>query len=139
MPEVTALDPGRTIRLGEHVLGIERDAWRIVDVPQTGRRGPTRIDGHTVGTAMVVDDGPHDGEMHPDGDELLYVFSGRITVHLELPEGARDVPVGPGEALVVPRGIWHLIRRIEPALLLHITPGPNGEARPRRRRPGARS
>ena len=130
MPAVTEIEPGRTVRLGEHVLGIERDSWLIVEVPQSGGP-PNRIAGHTVGTAVIADDGPHGGEMHPDGDELLYLFSGRIEVRLELPDGTRDVPVEAGEALVVPRGVWHLIRRVEPGLLLHITPGPNGQARPR--------
>jgi hypothetical protein len=31
---------------------------------------------------------------------------------------------------VVPRGVWHKLTLREPGRLLHITPGPRGEARP---------
>jgi len=36
----------------------------------------------------------------------------------------------PGEALVVPRGVWHLIECVEPGRMINITPGPRGEHRP---------
>jgi mannose-6-phosphate isomerase-like protein (cupin superfamily) len=121
--------PGRRIDLTREVVGLgqaDRQA-RLVD--QTGR-GPQRIDGLTVGAPELTGDPPHDGEMHPDGDELLYLVSGAVTVRLELPEGDRTVELGAGDALVVPRGIWHRIFLREPGRLIHITPGPNGEARP---------
>ena len=35
-----------------------------------------------------------------------------------------------GDALVVPRGVWHQVRVIEPAYFVHVTPGPHGGARP---------
>jgi mannose-6-phosphate isomerase-like protein (cupin superfamily) len=68
--------------------------------------------------------------MHPDADELLYLLSGRIRVRLELEDGDRDVEVESGQAVVVPRGIWHQIHVDEPGQLLNITPGPGGQARP---------
>ena len=91
---------------------------------------PRRIDGYTVGAPIVTQDPPHAGEMHPDGDELLYVVSGRFTVSLELDAERRDVEMVPGEALVVPRGVWHLVSLQEPGQLVHITPGPDGSHRP---------
>lgn len=132
MSMVQEITAGQTIRLREHVVGIERSAGRIVDVPQPGGP-PKRIDGHTIGLVPTGGESPHDGEMHPDGDELLCLLSGRISVRLELADGVRDVVVEAGDALVVPRGTWHLITCVEPGELLHITPGPNGDARPRRR------
>jgi mannose-6-phosphate isomerase-like protein (cupin superfamily) len=68
--------------------------------------------------------------MHPDADELLYLLSGRIRVRLELEDGDRDVGVEAGQAVAVPRGIWHQIYVDEPGQLLNITPGPGGESRP---------
>lgn len=130
MPPVQEITEGQRLRLGDQVLGIERDGGRIVVVPQPGGP-PLRINGHTIGRATIAGDGPHGGEMHPDGDELLYLLSGRISVRLELRDGVSDVVVEPGEALVVPRGVWHLISCLEPGDLLHITPGPNGDARPK--------
>jgi mannose-6-phosphate isomerase-like protein (cupin superfamily) len=71
--------------------------------------------------------------MHPDGDELLYVVSGRVQVVMELDDTDCVVDVRPGEALVVPRGVWHNILSGEPGQIIHITPGPRGAARHRAR------
>jgi mannose-6-phosphate isomerase-like protein (cupin superfamily) len=91
---------------------------------------PRRIDGYTVGAPIVTQDPPHGGEMHPDGDELLYVVSGRFNVSLELDAERREVELRSGEALVVPAGVWHLVALQERGQLVHITPGPGGEHRP---------
>jgi quercetin dioxygenase-like cupin family protein len=34
----------------------------------------------TVGIITIENDAPHRGEVHPDGDEILYVISGRLQV-----------------------------------------------------------
>ena len=52
---------------------------------------------------------------------------------LELDEGDRAVDIRPGDALVVPRGVWHNILCVEPGQIIHITPGPGGDARHRTR------
>ena len=127
----SAVDACQPVELASQVVGIERTSGRVVLVPQTGGP-PTRIDGHTIGVVSVSGEPPHGGEVHPDGDELLYVISGRINVHLELDTGDQDIELAPGQAQVVPRGVWHQITTIETAQLLHITPGPGGQARPRR-------
>src|SRR5581483_11481970 len=82
---------GRPIRLDEQVLGIEREGGRIVVVPRRPDRPPERIDGHTIGLWRMEGDAPHAGEVHPDGDELLVLLSGRMSVRLELPGGDRHV------------------------------------------------
>jgi mannose-6-phosphate isomerase-like protein (cupin superfamily) len=92
---------------------------------------PVRLDGRTVGVCVVGGESPHGGEMHPDGDELLYVIDGRMRVLLELDGGERVVDVDAGQAVVVPQGTWHLILPGEPARMLNITPGPTGKYRPR--------
>jgi mannose-6-phosphate isomerase-like protein (cupin superfamily) len=70
--------------------------------------------------------------MHPDGDELLYVVSGRFRVTGDsAPEAS--VELGPGEVCIVRKGEWHLVSVIEPGQLVNITPGPRGEHRPRKR------
>jgi mannose-6-phosphate isomerase-like protein (cupin superfamily) len=97
---------------------------------------PQRIDGLNVGVIPYLDrEAPHRGEVHPDGDELLCVASGVIEVVID--DGDEEtvgvetaVLVRGGEAFVVPRGTWHRIRVLEPAFLLHVTPGPNGSYRP---------
>ena len=109
------------------VLDIHRDH----SVSTRGRKPgpPERVDGMTVGIEMVTQDAPHGGEMHPDGDEILYIVSGRMRI---VGDSAPDNPIelGPGEACIVRKGEWHLLTVIEPAQLVHITPGPRGEHRP---------
>jgi mannose-6-phosphate isomerase-like protein (cupin superfamily) len=103
-------------------------------VPTHGQ--PVRVDGYTVGVVPRMEHPPpHRGEMHPDGDELLYFVSGRVRVVLD--DGDQDHvgsetrhDVGPGEAFIVPRGVWHRLEVIEPAHLVHVTPGPGSGHRP---------
>jgi mannose-6-phosphate isomerase-like protein (cupin superfamily) len=126
------IEPGRRIDLGREVVGFDRAGRRARLVEQEPRRPPKRIDGFTVGAPELVGDSPHGGEMHPDGDELLYLVSGSASLRLELPDGDQTVELHAGEAVVVPKGVWHLITTREPGRLIHITPGPNGEARTRK-------
>ncbi len=96
------------------------------------RRGPpVRIDGHTISAPALSREAPHGGEMHPDGDELLVLLSGHLTVVIEDEDPPREVELSPGRALVVPRGVFHRVKLHEPSQILHITPGPGGEHRPR--------
>jgi mannose-6-phosphate isomerase-like protein (cupin superfamily) len=112
-----------TTTLGLHSSGELR--------PVEDRPGPpARIDGLTIGAPLMTRAAPHGGEMHPDGDELLFVLSGRVEVLLEDVDPPRTVELGVGQALIVPRGVWHRVLLVEPSQLLHITPGPRGEYRP---------
>jgi mannose-6-phosphate isomerase-like protein (cupin superfamily) len=124
------IEPGQRIDLSCAVVGLDRSDRRARLVDQKEGRPPERIDGFTVGAPMLTGDAPHGGEVHPDGDELLYLVSGAITVRLELPAGDRTVDIAAGEALVVPMGTWHRITLRQPGTLIHITPGPNGDHRP---------
>jgi mannose-6-phosphate isomerase-like protein (cupin superfamily) len=108
------------------VLDIHRD---LSVSPRPRKPGPPeRIDGMTVGIQTVTEDAPHGGEVHPDGDEILYVVSGRLRV---VGDSAPDAPIelGPGEACIVRRGEWHRVSVVEPAQLVNVTPGPRGDHR----------
>jgi mannose-6-phosphate isomerase-like protein (cupin superfamily) len=131
MATTQEIEAGRRIDLAREVVGFDRADGRARIVDQVAGRPPERIDGFTVGAPLVAGDPPHGGEVHPDGDELLYLVSGAVTVHLELPAGDTQVDLGAGDAVVVPRGVWHQITTREPGRLVHITPGPHGDARPR--------
>jgi mannose-6-phosphate isomerase-like protein (cupin superfamily) len=126
------IQPGRRIDLTREVVGFDRADGRARLVEQVAGRPPQRIDGFTIGAPQIAGDPPHDGEMHPDGDELLFLVEGEVTVTLELADGNTQVDLGAGDAIVVPRGVWHQITSLAPARLVHITPGPNGDARPLR-------
>ena len=90
---------------------------------------PLDIDGMTIGFVDMERDPPHGGEMHPDGDELLLVVSGRLQVIMDS-EPESPCELGPGEACIVPKGEWHRTKLIERTQILYISPGPNSEHRP---------
>jgi mannose-6-phosphate isomerase-like protein (cupin superfamily) len=124
------------VRFEGNVADIARD-WSMT-IRSAPPGPPRRIDGYTIGAIPTIDGpGPHGGEVHPDGDELLYIVSG--TMELILDDGDEravgvetKVLLGSGDACVVPRGVWHRLEPVEPTYLIHVTPGPNGGSRPRR-------
>lgn len=130
-----AMQTKRNIPIGEpfdlstETVGLERSTGRAWFM-NWGTGGPPRIDGYTVGASFLTQEPPHAGEMHPDGDELLYLVSGQVRVRLELDQQDRDVELTAGRALVVAQGVWHRIFIEEPGQLVHVTPGPGGRHRP---------
>lgn len=69
-------------------------------------------------------------EMHPTGDEILFLISGAITVILEEEGGEHAVDLRPGTACVVPQGVWHTARVERAGDLLSITRGEGTRHRP---------
>ena len=116
------------IDASKHVFDIRRDLSISARARKPGP--PERIDGVTLGVVDMSGDAPHGGEVHPDGDEVLIVLSGRIRVTGDS-EPDSPVELGPGEACIVPQGEWHRVHVVEPARFIHLTPGPNGDHRPR--------
>ncbi len=118
----------RTLDLSRSLLGLKRDGTASLVPWESGP--PPRVDGFLVGAPLLTRNAPHGGEMHPDADEVLFLISGHVDVILEENSGETVVEVTPGQAFVVPRGVWHRVRLREPSQMLHITPGPRGEWRP---------
>lgn len=96
---------------------------------------PPRVDGYLLAVTSLEHSPPHLGERRPDGDELIYLVSGEVTVRIEAPGGDQRRLLRAGDALIVPRGLWHRIEVARPASLLHLTPGPSEEHRPLRLEP----
>lgn len=70
-------------------------------------------------------------EVHPNGDEFVFLFSGSMDFVLDLPEGHTTVPLRtPGEFLLVPRGTWHTARVLAPSSALFVTDGEGTDHRP---------
>jgi mannose-6-phosphate isomerase-like protein (cupin superfamily) len=69
-------------------------------------------------------------EMHPMGDELLFMLEGTATFLLELPDAVTEVVLNAGRLLVIPKGVWHTAKVGELARLLAITTGKGTEHRP---------
>lgn len=73
----------------------------------------------------------HRGERHLDGDEVVYLLSGRAAVWMDREPGEETLPLKPGDCAVVPRGVWHRILIEEPGELLFLSPA-RTEVRTRR-------
>lgn len=110
-----------------HTIGLSRklEASKVPERPDP----PVPVEGMTFGVATMAENSPHGGEMHPDGDEVLYLISGRVRV-VFLDSTAEDVEMLPGDGLVVPKGVWHRVDIVEPCQIVYLTPGPNNQFRP---------
>ena len=63
-------------------------------------------------------------EMHPKGDEMVYLLSGDIDFVLWQEGRERIVRVErPGSYILVPKGTWHTARPRRPTVMLFMTPG----------------
>lgn len=69
-------------------------------------------------------------EMHPQGDEFVYLLSGDVELVLELPTGATAVRITGRGAQVVPRGVWHTAKVFAPSRMLFVTRGDGTQHRP---------
>jgi mannose-6-phosphate isomerase-like protein (cupin superfamily) len=90
-----------------------------------------RADGWLV-TLYEMSDDMTSEEMHPQGDELHYLVSGRLDLVLAA-DDTRDehvVELRPGTSTAVPRGVWHPFRVHEPARGIAITAGRGTQHRP---------
>ena len=65
-----------------------------------------RGDGWLVGKYQMIED-TRTWEMHPLGDELLVMLSGRMDLILEQEGKESVVELPAGKACLVPRGTWH--------------------------------
>ena len=98
-----------------------------------------KFGGTMAGTVHLTGDTPW--EMHPRGDECLYLLSGAADLLVEAAGRNRVTKLSAGGACVVPRGRWHRLLVREPCDLLFITPtlgtrhrgdaGPATRAKPR--------
>ncbi|HEY6618490.1 MAG TPA: cupin domain-containing protein [Steroidobacteraceae bacterium] len=68
-------------------------------------------------------------EMHPAGDEILFMLEGNATFILDIPDGLKQIALTAGRLLVIPKGVWHTAKVREPARLLAITAGLGTEHR----------
>ncbi len=87
------------------------------------------LKGTLVAAYVSTEDWPH-WEMHPQGEEVLVLLEGRMTLVLDEPGGERRVEMGPGATCVVPRGVWHWALVPEPSGFLGITYGAGTTHRP---------
>jgi quercetin dioxygenase-like cupin family protein len=118
--------------LGSRARPVAGFAW---DPETLGAYGAAVADDGDEGRMVVLFEGGgvgEDWERHPGGDEVVVCLSGRMTVVHEVGGAEAPVALGPGDAVVNPRGVWHAVDVEGAARFLTITPGPGTEHRPRR-------
>ncbi len=62
-------------------------------------------------------------EMHPAGEEFVYLLSGDIEFLHDLPEGTQATRIKGRGAVLVPRGVWHSAKVFAPSRMLFVTMG----------------
>jgi len=62
-------------------------------------------------------------EMHPHGDEMVYLLSGTATLILRLPQGDVGIALVANRGHMIPKGVWHTAHTTEPCQALFITRG----------------
>ena len=70
-------------------------------------------------------------EMHPKGDEWIYLLSGALTLILQQPAGDLRQEVTAGQFAIIPRGIWHTADVRKAGKAIFITLGDETDHRPR--------
>jgi mannose-6-phosphate isomerase-like protein (cupin superfamily) len=81
-------------------------------------------------TALPMSTDWNNWEMHPGGDEILFMLEGEATFVLGLSDGFKEIALSAGRLLVIPKGVWHTAKVSKPARLLAITAGTGTQHRP---------
>jgi mannose-6-phosphate isomerase-like protein (cupin superfamily) len=116
---------------GSRAMPVEGFAWDADAL--AAYSAATAADG-AEGRLVMVFEGDRSWEVwerHPAGDEVVVCLSGRMTLIQDL-DGEHDhVELGPCDAIVNPRGVWHTADVTERVSFLTITPGQGTEHRRR--------
>jgi mannose-6-phosphate isomerase-like protein (cupin superfamily) len=123
-----SLNPQQTyVHLGDDGSSRPYSAESFWQLPPDER--DRAADGWLVSEFVCSRDWPS-WEMHPNGDEFVYLLSGAVELHLEEGATVRKVALEGSGAVVVPRGVWHTAKVKEPSRMLHVTRGAGTETRP---------
>ncbi len=129
MKDVTAFDLRKTYvnldaRGGTDRIEVTEDFWSSLT------KGTRRLDGYLITVSDIRNDIPH-WEMHPNGDEVLYLLSGKLDILIDNGGREQRVPLRPDKpGVVVPAGAWHRAVVVEPGRLMFVTWGEGTEHRP---------
>ena len=84
--------------------------------------------GHVLISQHEFDEAWPSWEMHPKGDEIVFLLQGDVDFVLWTDAGEKTVRVDrPGSTIVVPKGTWHTARPLKPTTMLFVTPGEGTE------------
>lgn len=86
-------------------------------------------EGWLISEFVCSEDWPN-WEMHPNGDEFVYVLSGEVELLLEFPQETTRTRISSRGAVLVPRGVWHTARVFAPSRMFFVTRGAGTQHRP---------
>lgn len=69
-------------------------------------------------------------EMHPHGEEIVYLLSGEMDLMLEKDGNLQTLELRGKGAVVIPQGTWHTAKVFAPSNMLIMTRGKETEIRP---------
>lgn len=115
------LDQQRAILTPECALVVKAQSDNFFQELDTDFGG---FHGHTLISQFRFDAPWGVWEMHPEGDELVYLLSGDTDFVLRDASGERRVRISePGHYVIVPKGAWHTAEPHAPTHMLFITSG----------------
>ncbi len=123
-----SIDPGpHDLNKMLYILGADGSGTLKADSPDFYQELDTEFDGFagcTLISRFSFDEPWPTWEMHPKGDEFVYLLEGDTDLILlqDGEETAVRIHV-PGDYVVVPQGVWHTAHPYGPTSLLFITPG----------------
>ena len=107
---------------------ISRELDVTVSTPNMHKGAAKPFDGLNVGV-VTMDKASNNGEVHLNGDEILYVISGELNLTSDSNPN-ESLSLCSGESCIIKKGEWHKVNVIQTAQLIYITPGLNNEHRP---------
>ena len=122
------IDPGpHDLNQMLYILGPNGKGTLKADSPDFYQELDTEFNGfagHTLVSCSRFDEPWPSWEMHPKGDEMVYLLSGDTDLVLLLDGREETVRIRiPGDYVAVPKGVWHTARPHGPTTMLFITPG----------------
>ena len=116
------------------VLGPQGTAMPVAVTPTLYEDLNRRFDGfkgHSLVSCYTFDTAWQTWEMHPAGDEMVFLLSGEASFVFDREGREETVHLRePGTYVIVPKGTWHTARAAKAAKMLFVTPGEGTQHKP---------
>jgi mannose-6-phosphate isomerase-like protein (cupin superfamily) len=116
------------------VLAPDRSATPVDVTPMLFDELDARFDafrGHQLVSCFEFDTDWPTWEIHPAGDEFVYLVAGAANLVLDRDGREEVIPLRqPGSFAIVPKATWHTARTSTATRMLFVTPGEGTENRP---------
>jgi mannose-6-phosphate isomerase-like protein (cupin superfamily) len=96
------------IRLDDKIKEIDQP-WSPIEV--------ARVNDQVVRMSLVT--GEYHWHKHTNEDELFYVYKGKIAIQVK---GQKDIILQEGDMVVIPKGVEHCPKSIDPSYVLVFEP-----------------